>query len=155
MFDGTARLKKGGTLAYRDALTEGKVGKEVKDQAINIPDVMSEPRHYGMHRHFTQAGCVVMWGGGMKRGHVYGATADERPTRVIKDPVTIEDLHATIYRALAGQLIQGASPDGWPAESPNRKRSFSVWNVPADGSPAKKRGMSPVFSLYSVGLKRE
>ena len=24
----------------RDAMTEGKVGKEVKDQAINIPDVM-------------------------------------------------------------------------------------------------------------------
>ena len=40
----------------------------------------------------------------------------------------------TIYRALAGQLIQGASPDGWPAESPNRKRSFSVWNVPAEFS---------------------
>src|SRR5688500_9360047 len=39
----------------RDAITEGKVGKEVKDQAINIPDVMTEPRHYGMHRHFTAA----------------------------------------------------------------------------------------------------
>ncbi|MBA2355405.1 MAG: DUF1501 domain-containing protein, partial [Acidobacteria bacterium] len=37
----------------RDAVTEGKVGKEVKDQAINIPDVMTDPRHYGMHRHFT------------------------------------------------------------------------------------------------------
>ena len=28
----------------RDAMTEGKVGKEVKDQAINIPDVMTDPR---------------------------------------------------------------------------------------------------------------
>ncbi len=27
----------------RDAVTEGKVGKEVKDQAINIPTVMSDP----------------------------------------------------------------------------------------------------------------
>lgn len=38
----------------------------------------------------------------------------------------------TIYRALAGQLIQGASPEAWPEESPNRKRSFSIWNVPAE-----------------------
>lgn len=37
---------------------------------------------------------------------------------------------ATIYRAIAGLLIQGASAEGWPADSPNRKRSFSIWNVP-------------------------
>jgi Protein of unknown function (DUF1501) len=43
----------------RDALTEGKVGKEVKDQA-NTPDVISAPEHYGMHRHFTAAGSVVL-----------------------------------------------------------------------------------------------
>jgi len=36
---------------------------------------------------------------------------------------------ATIYRAVAGQLIQGASSEGWPADSPNRKRSFSIWPV--------------------------
>ena len=63
----------------RDAITEGKVGKEVRDQAINIPDVMTEPRHYGMHRHFTAAGSVLMFGGGVKKGFVYGKTADERP----------------------------------------------------------------------------
>src|SRR5207247_8520435 len=42
----------------RDAITEGKVGKEVKDQAINMPDVMTAPRHYGMHRHFTAPGPI-------------------------------------------------------------------------------------------------
>ena len=52
----------------RDAMTEGKVGKEVKDQAINIPNVMTEPRHYGMHRHFTAAGSVLMFGGGDQEG---------------------------------------------------------------------------------------
>jgi uncharacterized protein DUF1501 len=89
----------------RDAITEGKVGKEVKDQAINMPDVMSEPRHYGMHRHFTAAGCVLMFGGGIKRGNVYGKTADERPCTTIENPVLIEHLHATMYRAL------GIAPD--------------------------------------------
>jgi Protein of unknown function (DUF1501) len=84
----------------RDAVTEGKVGKEVKDQAINIPDVMTEPRHYGMHRHFTAAGSLLMFGGGVKKGFVYGRTADERPCTTIEHPVVMEDLHATIYHAL-------------------------------------------------------
>jgi hypothetical protein len=89
----------------RDAITEGKVGKEVRDQAINIPPVMSEPRHYGMHRHFTAAGSILMFGGGVKKGFVYGKTADERPCTTIENPVVMEDLHATIYHAL------GMAPD--------------------------------------------
>lgn len=84
----------------RDAVTEGKVGKEVKDQAINIPNVMTEIRHYGMHRHFTAAGSVLMFGGGVKRGAVYGRTADERPCTTIEHPMPVEDLHATMYHAL-------------------------------------------------------
>ncbi len=88
----------------RDAITEGKVGKEVKDQA-QTPDVMTLPKHYGMHRHFTAAGSVVMFGGGVKRGFVYGKTADERPCTTIENPVPMENLHATIYRAL------GIAPD--------------------------------------------
>jgi hypothetical protein len=89
----------------RDAMTEGKVGKEVRDQAINIPDVMTEPRHYGMHRHFTAAGSILMFGGGVKKGFVYGKTAEERPCTTIENPVVMEDLHATIYHAL------GIAPD--------------------------------------------
>ena len=89
----------------RDAVTEGKVGKEVKDQAINIPDVMAEPRHYGMHRHFTAAGSLLMFGGGVRKGFVYGRTAEERPCTTIENPVVMEDLHATIYHAL------GIAPD--------------------------------------------
>jgi uncharacterized protein (DUF1501 family) len=83
----------------RDAITEGKVGKEVRDQA-KTPDVMTEPKHYGMHRHFTAAGSVLLFGGGIKRGSVYGKTADERPCTTIENPVPVENLHATIYHAL-------------------------------------------------------
>jgi hypothetical protein len=89
----------------RDAITEGKAGREVKDQAINIPDVMTEPRHYGMHRHFTAAGSILMFGGGVKRGYLYGKTAEERPCTTLENPVVMEDLHATIYHAL------GIAPD--------------------------------------------
>ena len=83
----------------RDLLIEGKPDRKVKDQ-VDIPDVITEPKHYGMHRHFTAAGSVLLFGGGIRRGHVHGVTADERPCRTLKDPVVIEDLHATIFRAL-------------------------------------------------------
>jgi hypothetical protein len=83
----------------RDMMVEGKPEKKVKDQ-VEVPQVINEMKHYGMHRHFTAAGSVLMFGGGMKRGYVHGVTADERPCKTIKDPVTISDLHATIYRAV-------------------------------------------------------
>lgn len=83
----------------RDMMVEGKPGATVKEQ-VKQPDIMTEPRHYGMHRHFTEAGSVLLFGGGMKRGFLYGKTADERPCRIVENPVTIEDLHATIYHAL-------------------------------------------------------
>ena len=62
--------------------------------------MIDELKHYGMHRHFTDAGCVLLFGGGMKRGHLHGVTADERPCRTLQDRVVIEDLHATILRTL-------------------------------------------------------
>ncbi len=83
----------------RDMLIEGKEASQQREQA-RVPDKIEEPKFYGMHRHFTEAGSVLMWGGGMKRGHVHGETADERPCRSIKDPVQITDLHATIYQAM-------------------------------------------------------
>jgi uncharacterized protein DUF1501 len=83
----------------RDLLIEGKPDRTVKDQ-VEVPDVMTEPKHYGMHRHFTDAGCVLLFGGGIRRGHLHGVTADERPCRSLQDRVVIEDLHATILRTL-------------------------------------------------------
>lgn len=83
----------------RDMLTEGKPDQKVKDQ-VTVPDTLTEMKHYGMHRHFTDAGSILLFGGGVKRGFVYGKTADERPCKTIENPVVIEDLHATIYRTL-------------------------------------------------------
>jgi hypothetical protein len=83
----------------RDMMTEGKPGNPVKDQ-VKQPDVMTSTQHYGMHRHFTEAGSVLIFGGGFKRGYLHGETADERPCSIVRDPVTISDLHATLYSAL-------------------------------------------------------
>ncbi|MFN7543072.1 MAG: DUF1501 domain-containing protein [Acidobacteriota bacterium] len=88
----------------RDMMTEGKPGQEVKNQ-VTVPDIMTEPKHYGMHRHFTEASSVLLFGGGIARGKVYGETAPERPCRIVKDPVTITDLHATLY------TLMGVAPD--------------------------------------------
>jgi hypothetical protein len=84
----------------RDAMIEGRPGSKAKDQAFNKSGVITSPDHYGLHRHFTGGTSVVMFGGGVKRGHVHGATADERPLVAIKDPVSISDMHATIFRAM-------------------------------------------------------
>ena len=62
--------------------------------------MINDPKFYGMHRHFTAAGSVLLFGGGVKLGHVHGVTADERPCKTVVDPVTITDLHASIYRAM-------------------------------------------------------
>ena len=83
----------------RDMMMEGKPDARVRDQ-VTVPDIVNEPKFYGMHRHFTDAGSVLMFGGGVKKGFVYGKTADERPCKTIENPVVIEDLHATIYHAL-------------------------------------------------------
>ena len=83
----------------RDMMTEGKPDNTVKNQVV-VPDQIDDEKYYGMHRHFTDAGCVLMFGGGIKKGHMHGLTADERPCKTIKDRVVIEDLHATMFQAL-------------------------------------------------------
>jgi uncharacterized protein (DUF1501 family) len=84
----------------RDAMIEGVPGSTAKDQSTAKSDTLEESKHYGLHRHFTGGTSVVMFGGGMKKGFLYGATADERPLIATKNPVSITDLHATIFTAM-------------------------------------------------------
>ena len=84
----------------RDAMIEGVPGSNAKDQATAPSETLQEAKHYGLHRHWTGGTSVVMFGGGMKRGFVYGATADERPLVAVKNPVSVADLHATLFTAM-------------------------------------------------------
>lgn len=84
----------------RDMIIEGVPGSTAKDQATAPTDVLKEMKHYGMHRHFTGASCVLMFGGGVRKGLLYGETAPERPCIAIKNPLSVRDLHATIYSAM-------------------------------------------------------
>jgi len=83
----------------RDALIEGKPEKKVQDQ-VEVPEKIEDPKFYGMHRHFTDAGSVLLFGGGVKRGRLHGRTAEERPCKTLEGRVVIEDLHASLYRAM-------------------------------------------------------
>ena len=84
----------------RDAIMEGKPGSNANDQATFKVDKIGEMAHYGLHRHFTDGTSVVLFGGGTKKGYLYGETADERPLIATKNPVTVMDLHATIMTAM-------------------------------------------------------
>ena len=114
----------------RDMMMEGKPEKAVKDK-VEVPSVINDPKFYGMHRHFTAAGSVLLFGGGMKQGYVHGVTQDERPCKTIKDPVSVTDLHATIYRALGIPANHGYDVE---------KRPFYVTN---DG---KGKAVMPLFA---------
>ncbi len=83
----------------RDMMVEGKPNKKVKDQ-VKVPETIEDLKFYGMHRHFTDGGSVLLFGGGVKKGAVYGKTADERPCKIVENPVVMEDLHASIYHAV-------------------------------------------------------
>src|SRR3954462_8694784 len=49
----------------RDSLIEGKPDRQVKDQ-VPVPETIDNIKNYGMHRHFTDEGSVLMFGGGLK-----------------------------------------------------------------------------------------
>ncbi len=84
----------------RDMMIEGVPGSNAKDQSRARTDRLGEMKHYGLHRHFTGGTSVAMFGGGLKKGFLYGKTADERPLVAVENPVSITDLHATMYHAM-------------------------------------------------------
>ena len=84
----------------RDMMIEGVPGSNAKDQSRAKTETLSEMKHYGLHRHFTGGTSVAMFGGGVKKGFLYGRTADERPLLAVENPVSVEDLHATIFTAM-------------------------------------------------------
>src|SRR5436190_6757727 len=117
----------------RDMMIEGIPGSNAQDQSRAKTDVLKQMIHYGLHRHFTGSGSVLMFGGGIKKGFLYGETAAERPLVTTKNPVSIRDLHATIFHAM------GVSP----------KTSFDVEKRPFYATEDGK-GV-PVMDLFAKG----
>ncbi|MCI5064934.1 DUF1501 domain-containing protein [bacterium] len=70
-----------------------------------VPLTLSAPAQYGLHRHFIGAGSVALFGGGVRPGTVYGETSPEFPCEAVVNPVSVSDVHATLYHLL------GIAPD--------------------------------------------
>lgn len=68
----------------------------------------------GGRNHYPAAFSTVLAGGGVKGGYIHGAT-DERGGKVMKDPVTVGDLHSTIGWAMGiSPEAKIVSPSGRP-----------------------------------------
>jgi uncharacterized protein (DUF1501 family) len=67
--------------------------------------VIEDRKMYGFHGHFSSGNALLFFGGGFKPGLVHGRTADRHPMVPVENPVKLEDVHATIYKAL------GIAPD--------------------------------------------
>ena len=111
-------------------MIEGRPGSKAGDQSFHKGTTIENPDHYGLHRHFTGGTSVVMFGGGVKKGHVFGATADERPLVAIKDPLPVEDVHATIFTAM------GISP----------KKAYDIEGRPFYATVDGKGKAAPIFA---------
>jgi hypothetical protein len=75
--------------------------------------------------HWPQCYSVVLAGGGMKRGHVYG-TSDKNGAFPEKDPVALDDLAATMFSAI------GVSPETELRDRGNRPQPVALGHVVGD-----------------------
>ena len=62
--------------------------------------IIENEKMYGFHGHFSSCNCMTFFGGGFKKGFVYGKTANEHPMLAVEKPINLDDTRATIYKAL-------------------------------------------------------
>lgn len=82
-------------------------------QTGNMLTLDSE-KMYGFHGHFSSCNCMAFFGGGFKKGFVYGKTAERHPMAPVENPVYLTDVHATIYDALGIPPDQSYVTEGRP-----------------------------------------
>lgn len=84
------------------SIPESLSGAAAESAAEEI--VFNNEELYGYHAHLRTCS-AVFFGGGVRGGFVYGRTADEHPMVAVENPVSISDVHATIFHHL------GLKPD--------------------------------------------
>ncbi len=115
----------------RDMLIEGVPGSTARDQAAFGGSAIQEMKHYGQHRHFTGGSSVVLFGGGMRRGYLYGATAQERP---------VSGRQARLGRRPARHDLHG---HGHLAQNGLRDRAAARFTPPKTASASRSASCSP------------
>ncbi|HEX8521372.1 MAG TPA: DUF1501 domain-containing protein [Tepidisphaeraceae bacterium] len=69
---------------------------------------------YGFHGHFSSCNSMVFFGGGIKKGYAHGKTSNEHPMLAVENPVTLTDVHATIFKALGIPANHHYTTEGRP-----------------------------------------
>jgi hypothetical protein len=92
----------GRTLA---GFTDGENFTRRVDSAVGSPEsrgeniIFENTDMYGFHGHL-RTWSALLYGAGVQKGKLFGKTADEHPMVAVEDPVTISDIHATMYHQL-------------------------------------------------------
>jgi Protein of unknown function (DUF1501) len=75
--------------------------------------IVENDRMYGFHGHFSSTNCMLLFGGGIKKGYAHGRTSERHPMVPVEHPERLIDVFATIYATL------GIPPD-WSYETEGR-----------------------------------
>ncbi len=102
--------------AFATLITDLETRKRLDRTLIVIATEFGRPPEFdagGGRGHYSKAFSVVLAGGGLKTGQAIGSTGELGKT-ILEHPVSIPDLHATIYQALkinpAKELYDGDRP---------------------------------------------
>ena len=102
--------------AFAALVTDLERRKRLDRTLIVIASEFGRPPEFdkgGGRGHYSKAFSVLLAGGGLKTGQAIGTT-DELGKAILEHPVSIPDLHATIYQALridpAKELYDGVRP---------------------------------------------
>src|SRR5580704_5522267 len=77
----------GRTIASAPAAGKEPDGFAERNTGANL--TIENEKMYGFHGHFSSCNSMIFFGGGMKRGFVYGQTADEHPLVAVEKPVEL------------------------------------------------------------------
>jgi len=102
--------------AFATLITDLERRKRLGRTLVVIATEFGRPPEFdagGGRGHYSKAFSIVLAGGGLKTGRVVGTT-DELGKKIVDRPVSVPDLHATIYTALginpAKELYDGERP---------------------------------------------
>ena len=76
--------------------------------------VIENEKMYGFHGHFSSCSSMLLFGGGFKRGLVYGKSSPEHPMVAIENPVDLIDMRATMFKALSIKPDKNFVTEGRP-----------------------------------------
>jgi hypothetical protein len=88
----------GRTIASAPAAGKEPDGFAERNTGENL--IIENEKMYGFHGHFSSCNSMVLFGGGVKKGFVFGKTTEEHPLIAVENPVPLINVLATIYKTL-------------------------------------------------------